>query len=133
MKDANSDFKYNGESECIGFLEGTVEPYSKADTTVKDRKEIRIETFEEHPKKVFLKKYAHSTYGKVSLYMNQGSDSIRVNTLTAGITKDDIIMNFSKHKDTITYWLKNYDKDSLRLQIMKDTAVVDTVEIKLIQ
>lgn len=133
LKDANSDFKYNGESESIGFLEGTVEPYSKTDTTVKDRKEIRIETFEEHPKKVFLKKYAHNTYGKISLYLNRGSDSIRVNTLTAGIPPDDIILNYSKHKDTITYWLKNYDKDSLKLQIVNDTAIVDTVELKLIK
>jgi len=124
LKDANSDFKYSGDAESIGFVEGTVDPSEK--------KEILIETFTENPKKVFLKKYNQGSYGKIMLYMNTGADSIRVKNIGV-ISPENELIDYSRNRDTVTYWVKNYDKDSLKLQITNDTTIIDTVEFKMIK
>jgi uncharacterized protein (DUF2141 family) len=125
LKDVNANYKYDGESESIGFIMDTIDPSLK--------QSIRIEMFKEPSKKVYLKKYIHDSYGKIVLIFNQGSDSLRVNNLTNDQKGVQEFLEFSKNKDTLTYWLKNYEKDSLRMQVSNGNKIIDTVEFKMIK
>lgn len=124
FKDGNSNFKYDGESESIGFIDATID--------ISEKQNILIDLFQEPAKKVYLKKYIHDSYGKVTLIFNQGSDSIRVEALNNDQKGLQEFLMFSKNNDTLVYWMKNFLKDSLILQVSNGNKILDTVELKLI-
>jgi len=125
IKDANNNYKYDGESESIGFVDAPID--------VSEKQNILIDLFQEPSKKTFLKKYIHDSYGKVSLYFNQGSDSLRVQPLNNDQKGVQEYLEFSKNNDTLTYWIKNFQKDSLILQVSNGNKVLDTLSIKFIK
>lgn len=125
LKDANANYKYDGDVENIGFMDSIIDPTEK--------QKILINIFQEPAKKVFIKKYNHPSYGKIVIVFNQGSDSLRVNNLSNDQKGVQELVDFSKNKDTLTYWLKNYTKDSLKLQVSNGNKVLDTLEFKMIK
>jgi uncharacterized protein (DUF2141 family) len=125
LKDLNMNYKYDGDAESIGFLDKLVEPETDSS--------VSLRLFPEAPKKIFLKKYSHPSYGKVVLVFNQGSDSIRINNISNDKKGVQEFIEFSKNKDTLNYWAKNYDKDSLKLQVSNGNYIIDTVEFKTIK
>lgn len=124
IKDANANYKYDGESESIGFIDAIID--------VSEKQTILIDLFQEPAKKVYLKKYTHDSYGKVSLFFNQGSDSLRVQPINNDQKGVQEFLEFSKNNDTLTYWIKNFMKDSLILQVSNGNKVLDTVSLKFI-
>lgn len=124
IKDANANYKYDGETEWIGFVDAPID--------VSEKQNILIDLFQEPAKKIYLKKYIHDSYGKVSLYFSQGSDSLRVTPLNNNQKGVQEFVELSKTSDTLTYWFKNFIKDSLILQISNGNKVLDTLSIKLI-
>jgi hypothetical protein len=125
LKDGNSNFKYNDE-EDFGFLDSLVE----AGTT----KDLLIDMYKEQPKKIFLKKYSQAQYGKFILTFNQGTDSLRISRLNKEELKDvKELIEFSKTRDTITYWMDPVDKDSLILQVNNGSNILDTIKFKLVK
>jgi len=125
IKDLNSNFKYDGDPESIGFTDTLVHASAK--------KNILIELFQERASKVFIKKYSHPSYGKIVIVLNQGSDSLRVNNLSNDKKGVQEFIDLSRNKDTLTYWIKNYDKDSLKLQVNNGNNILDTLEFKMIK
>lgn len=125
LKDLNSNFKYDGDPESIGFSDTLVHTSAKQD--------ISIELFKEPASKVFIKKYSHPSYGKIVIVLNQGSDSLRVNNLSNDKKGVQEFIELSKNKDTLTYWIKNYDNDSLKLQVNNGNSIIDTLEFKMIK
>ena len=125
IKDANNNYKYDGESENIGFVDATID--------ISEKKDILIDLFQEPAKKVYLKKHIHDSYGKVTFIFNQGSDSIRVNLLNNDMKGVQEFLEFSKNKDTLVYWVKNFMKDSLIMQVSNGNKVLDTVSFKFIK
>jgi uncharacterized protein (DUF2141 family) len=125
VKDLNGNYKYDGEAESVGFYDTIIDPSIK--------KNIKIDIFQEPAKKVFLKKYFHNSYGKIVLVFNQGSDSLQITNLTNNKKGVQEFIYFSKNKDTLTYWMKNYKEDSVKLQVNNGKTVIDTVEFKTIQ
>lgn len=124
IKDANFNYKYDGEVESIGFVDAEVD--------VSKKQTILIDMFQEPAKKIFIKKYANDSYGKVTIIFNQGSDSILVQQLNNNQKSVDEFFEFSKQKDTLTYWVKNFNKDSLFLQVNNGNIIIDTLEFKMI-
>jgi uncharacterized protein (DUF2141 family) len=125
IKDANVNYRYDGEPESIGFADAAVD--------ANEKKEIVIGLFEEPAKKIYLKKYVHDSYGKVSLYFNNGSDSLRVQPLNNDQKGVQEYIQFSKNNDTLVYWFKNFMKDSLILQVSNGNKVIDTLNIRLLK
>jgi len=124
LKDDNADYKFN-EGESIAFIDGLVDPSEK--------KNILLDAFLETPSKFYIKKYSHSEYGKVMVTFNRGSDSIRVKNLDPAMTAEHELQQFSKNNDTLIYWMRGYDKDSLKFQVSNGGKVLDTLEFKLIK
>ncbi len=125
LKDANSNYKYNDE-ENFGFIDSLIEPGTIGD--------VLIHMYQEQPKKIFLKRYTQTQYGKFTLIFNQGTDSLRISKLNKDQLKDvKELLEFSKMKDTLTYWMDHIDKDSLILQVNNGNTILDTVSFKLIK
>lgn len=125
LKDANANYKYDSDNESIGFISGLVD--------VAEKKNILIEVFQEPVKKLFLKKFLYNSYGKIVFIFNKTADSIRIDPLNYKFNETDIFLDFSKNKDTITYWFRSNDKDSLILQVKNGNTIIDTVSLKLIK
>ncbi|MBL7884673.1 MAG: Ig-like domain-containing protein, partial [Bacteroidia bacterium] len=124
LKDVNGNYKYDGGIESIAFSDSLVN--SNDETT------INLELFQEPAQKVFLKKYTHPSHGKFEFVFNQGSDSIRIVNLSNDLKGVQEYVEFSKNKDSLTYWIANYQKDSIKLQVSNGNNVIDTVEFKFI-
>jgi uncharacterized protein (DUF2141 family) len=125
IKDVNSNYKYDGDAESIGFTDSIIDPAESHN--------ILIDIFQEPAKKIFIKKYMHQSYGKVVLLFNEGSDSLRINNLTNTDKGVQEFIDFSAKRDTLTYWMKNYRKDSIKLQVSNGNQILDTVEFKTIK
>jgi hypothetical protein len=70
LKDANANYKYDSESESVGFIDALID--------VAEKKNILIDVFQEPSKKLFLKKNNYNSYGKISFIFNKPADSIRI-------------------------------------------------------
>ncbi len=125
LKDENANYKYT-EGEQFGYLDTLIEAGKTQDET--------IYLYKEAPKKIFLKKYYQAHYGKFQLIFNEGSDSLHITKLNKEELKDvKELLEFSKTKDTLTYWLDHINKDSLILQVNNGHTILDTLRFKLIK
>lgn len=125
LKDLNGNFRYDAPAENIAFQDKQV--------TAGGKDKILLELFQESPKKIHLKKHVHEQYGKVSLNFDHGSDSISVSLLNCNDKGVQEYMDFSSDKDSLDLWLRNYQKDSLYLQVKNGNQVLDTLELKWIK
>lgn len=124
IKDANANYKYDGSTENIGFNDTIVNPSEK--------QKISIDLFQEPEKKLFLKKTIYDSYGKIVFVFNRNADSVHIEPLDYSFKKEDVFLDYSANKDTITYWFRNIDKDVLKLQLRNENKIMDTLEYKLI-
>ncbi|MES2396640.1 MAG: Ig-like domain-containing protein [Bacteroidota bacterium] len=125
LKDANSNYKYDSESESVGFIDALID--------VAEKKNILIDVFQEPSKKLFLKKTNYNSYGKISFIFNKPADSIRIEPLNVTFSDKDVFLDYSKNKDTLNYWFRKDDKDSIILQIKNGNTIIDTVDFKIIK
>lgn len=125
LKDANSNYKYDSESESVGFIDALID--------VAEKKNILIDVFQEPLKKLFLKKTNYNSYGKISFIFNKTTDSIRIEPLNLTLNEKDVFLDYSKNKDTLNYWFRKDDKDSIILQVKNGYRIIDTVDFKIIK
>lgn len=125
LKDANANYKYDSENESVGFIDALVD--------VSEKKKISIDIFQEPVKKLFLKKNNYNSFGKISLIFNKPVDSIRIEPLNQTFDDKDIFLDFSKNKDTLNYWFRKDDKDSIFLQVKNGNKIIDTLDFKIIK
>ncbi len=125
LKDANANYKYDEETESIGFVDTIIDASSKQN--------ILIELFQEPEKKLFIKKHFQNSFGKIVFVFNKTVDSISVKPINHTFIENEVILDYSTNKDTLTYWFKNIDKDSLILQVSNGSKILDTIEFKMIK
>ncbi|MES2286599.1 MAG: Ig-like domain-containing protein [Bacteroidota bacterium] len=125
LKDANANYKYDSENESVGFIDALVD--------VSEKKNILISVFQEPVKKLFLKKTSYNSFGKIIFIFNKPADSIRIQPLNQIFNDKDIFLDYSKNKDTLNYWFRKDDKDSIILQVKNGYRIIDTVEFKIIK
>lgn len=124
LKDANANYIYDNESESIGFIDSLID--------VSKKRKFTITVFQEPAKKVFLKKTIYSSYGKIIFVFNKSTDSISIIPLNNSFSNDDVLLEYSKKKDSLNYIFRNCEKDSLILQVKNGNRIMDTVSFKLI-
>lgn len=126
LKDANGNYKFNQESEGIAFADSLI--------NVDRENTILLNLFQETPNNIYLKKYIQEQYGKYVLILNRSADSIKVERLTlANEQQLQEQIQTSKNKDTITYWINNYDADSIKFQIKNGLHIIDTAAFKVLK
>ena len=124
LKDANANFKYDNESESIGFKDTLID--------VSLKQTIALKLFQQPEKKLFLKSSIRN-YGNITLIFNKPVGEITISPLNHTFAEKDVFINYSRNKDTVNYWFKDVEKDSLALQIANDNVVVDTLSFKVIK
>ena len=117
LKDENANYKYDGESEKIGFVTDTINSLSD--------KPIQLKLFNEIPSKIFIKKRMYNSYGQLLFVFNASADSVGFQPLNHVFGKDNVLLDYSLEKDSVTYWFRNIEKDSLILQIKNGNTVLN--------
>lgn len=125
LKDANANYKYDTEAESVGFADTMI--------NVSRNLNISLNTFLQPAKKLFLKYSIHSYYGRILLAFNKPADNMTIRPLNHTFTEKDVFIEFSKNKDSVNYWFRNLEKDSLVLQINNHGQSIDTVSFKTIK
>lgn len=124
LTDKNANYKYD-DSENIAFIDTLID--------VSSNKKLLLELFDEPPRKFQLKKHVYNSYGKIDFYFNKGSDSITIKPINYVFNNSDVIVDYSQNNDTLTYWFRNIEKDSLMLQLSNGYKIIDTIKLKLIK
>lgn len=125
LKDANNDYKYSGDNESIGFADTLID--------ISQNKTASLVLFQEPQKKLFIKNTYYNSFGKMQFVLNKPNDGIQIMPLNYTFKNEDVWLDFSKNKDTLTYWFRNIDKDSLDLEIVYNDRVLDTLAFKIIK
>lgn len=125
LKDANANYKYDSESEKIGFVDTLI------DVTKNKKNTVRL--FEEPAKKTFIKYNAHNYFGKILLVFNKPTENISISPINATLNENDIFIDLSKNKDSVHYWFRNLEKDSIIIQVKENATIIDTLAFKLIK
>jgi hypothetical protein len=121
LKESNADYLFNSADESIAFL----------DTTVKaDSKNIQLRLFTEKPKQHILKSYSEEP-GKAVILFARPSLDMHYHFISDSLKSDLAFIEESKNKDTITYWYRNMNLDSLVLFFSDGKTIHDTVSIRL--
>ncbi len=124
LKDANANYKYDSEKETVGFLDSFVE--------MSEKKDILIDVFQEPAKNLFLKKTIYNSYGKIIFVFNKSAENISIEPISKTLNKSDIFLDYSKNKDTLCYWFKQSETDSLIFIVKDGSVTMDTVSFKTI-
>jgi hypothetical protein len=123
LKDENKNYRYDAESEFIGFTDSLVEAGTK--------RQISLLLFKEVPKKLKLLNSKAVEYGHISLVFNKPAEDLKIKVLNVGKIPTKIV-EFSRNKDTVDYWFEGITADSLKLQLSENDKSFDTVEVRLI-
>ena len=125
LKDANANYKYDSESEKIGFLDSLID--------VKTGNSYTVRSFQEPAKKLFIKFNAHNYFGKILLVFNKPTENISITPINNSFNEKDVFIDFSKNKDSVHFWFRNIEKDSLIIQVKENSQIIDTLSFKLIK
>lgn len=125
LKDANANYKYDSETEKVGFLDSMID--------VTNGKSYTVSLFQEPAKKTFIKFNAHNYFGKILLVFNKPTENISITPINNVFNEKDIFIDFSKNKDSVHYWFRNIEKDSIIIQVKENATIIDTLAFKLIK
>lgn len=125
LKDANANYKYDSEAESVAFADTMINVTRNAS--------LSLNTFLQPAKKLFLKFSIHSYYGRIMLVFNKPAEDMTIRPINQTLNEKDVFVEFSKNKDTVNYWFRNPEKDSLVLQINNNGQSIDTVSFKAIK
>jgi hypothetical protein len=125
LKDANANYMYDGDNESIAFSDTLID--------VTKNKTVALKLFQEPAKKLFLKTSLYNSFGKITFILNKPNEGIQVKPLNCMLQEKDVFLDYSKNKDTLIYWFRNIDNDSIELEVSHATQVLDTVSFKIIK
>jgi hypothetical protein len=128
VQDANSNYLYDLPTEGIAYLEELITP-GPGDSLSEPS---NLKLFFEDNEQQFIKTSKVTEPGSFLLVMNKMDSTVKVNILNEGL---DDYWAYSRHHtrgDSLTFWLpKDRLTDTLLLEIRSDTAVLDTLEVKI--
>jgi hypothetical protein len=148
LNDLNGNLIYDQPTESIGFIEETINPTYKppviSDTTEQDTghtskdfplglppKNIKLSLFQEIDSVQKLLKTAVPKKNQINLIFKRPVNNLSVIPLNLDSPKQWAVVEHNATNDTITYWVKNIEKDSLKLEIRDDNIILDTLKIAL--
>lgn len=124
LNDYSKNYKFNPKEDKIGFQNNYI--IVPSDTT------YAISLFREIlPFRVASKPIEHSKGHLIFGYEGVGKD-FEVSVLSETTSDFASISTFDKEKDTLHYWYRNYDKDSISFEL-RNQVVLDSVRIKLFE
>lgn len=121
LKDQSKNYKFNPKEDKIGFE-------SRYIIVPKDTL-YNISLFSEVLPFNLPSKPKESAIGHIIFGYEGDATDFSVKAISKLPAEFKSISTFDKEKDTLHYWFKNYDRDSLSFQISKN-EIIDTVNVK---
>src|SRR5690606_34051667 len=123
LKEENNDRIYNGSGEYIGFLNDSI-------LLNKDTSGIHLQISKGTPKDVRLMDRKIEPSGKVSFMFNKTLKNPDVVITYPPELDETKQINYNPTKDTASVWLADLTFDSLKVQILNDGNVLDSVTMR---
>jgi uncharacterized protein (DUF2141 family) len=121
LNDKSKNYKFNPKEDKIGFASGYI--------TVPKDTSYNISLFSEVLPFRLASKPVESAIGHIIFGYEGDATGFSVKAISKVPADFNSISTFDKEKDTLHYWFKNFDKDSLRVQLTKN-KIIDTVTVK---
>lgn len=121
LKDANANYLYDVPSEQIAFSDSLI--------TIRKNTTLDLLLFSDEPAKQELKKAYVAGHGHLVFAFAKPADSVKLQFLTQE-PKQNVVYEYSKEKDTLHYWFADDLKDSLKIKVIDQNVVFDTVNLK---
>jgi len=122
LNDNSKNYKYNPKEDKIGFH--TQQISVPTDTT------YAISLFKEILKFRAASKPVEESKGHLIFGYEGKKEGFKVRTISDTSIDYKSIYTFDKEKDTLHYWYKNFDKDSIVFEL-SNQVILDSVKIKL--
>jgi uncharacterized protein (DUF2141 family) len=122
LKDANYDYLYNQPNEMIGFADSLVD---LSDTIPKN---VELKIFQEAFGKLSYAGDKSLKPGCVQIYFSRPVDSLE---MESSIQTDNDFSYFNSTRDTITYWYSKYYEKRMKMFLVVNDTLKDTVRIEL--
>jgi uncharacterized protein (DUF2141 family) len=122
LLDANANYKFNS-SEQLGFIE---EPFNfrRNDT-------INLVVFKQNPEVQRIKKAYQDGYRKIKIAFAMPAEDISLEPLNMAILPEQSVIEKTSGGDTLSYWFKIPESDSLILRVRDKRMICDTLRYKL--
>lgn len=124
LKDANSNYLFDSFEEAIGFCDSTINLTGTANLDLKIFKEIETKTY--------LKNKSNAEYACFNLIFNKALPNLEIVPLQPIKQKDWAVLEYSKYKDTVNIYLKDFSIDTLKLALKNNQVAFDTVEFAVL-
>ncbi|MEN8123996.1 MAG: Ig-like domain-containing protein [Bacteroidota bacterium] len=122
LNDDSKNYKYNAKQDKIGFIPHII--------SVPTDSVYNIVLFEEILPFRLPKKPIESAKGHILFAYEGIADSMKIRSLSAIDNNFKSFSNFDKVKDTLHYWYRGYEKDSIEF-IVENKSFRDSVRVKL--
>lgn len=124
LADANSNYIYDNAEERVAFLGEPVVLEKSVDT-------LRLRLFREERTKAGIKKSSLASRGRVMLEMSAPLKSPSLEPLEPLPSSVKYRTEYGVKKDTLQFWFRNYDSDTLRLVVRDGGIPVDTAIVRI--
>jgi hypothetical protein len=121
LKESNADYLYNAPGESVAFTDSAVTAGASG---------IPLRMFIERPKQQIVKAYSEEP-GKAVVAFAEPATDVRYKFISDSSKMDLASIETSLKKDTLIFWYKNTNLDSLVLFFTDEKAIHDTVAIRL--
>ena len=121
LKESNGDYLFNSPDESIAFLSSPVMPEGTA---------VSLKMFTEKPKLRLLKASSEEP-GKTVIIFSQPATGLKYTFVSDSAKADLAFVEESKKQDTLIFWYKNLNLDSLVLFFSNNAEIHDTISIRL--
>lgn len=124
LTDADADYKFSNAEENIAFSETNLELNGNNDT-------IKLRMFREERNDNQLKKITQPFPGKIVFEFNRPVPSLKAEGLDVMPATARFRSEWNTRVDSMTFWLHNYEPDTLRLQLSENNLPFDTAEVRV--
>ena len=121
LNDQSNNYKFNPKEDKIGYASSFI--------TVPNDTTYNISLFSEILPFRLPTKPKESAIGHIIFGYEGDATGFSVKPISELNREFESLSTFDKEKDTLHYWFKNYDRDSIRFQILKN-KIIDTVVVK---
>jgi hypothetical protein len=136
LKDVDANMLFSQPNEDIAFIDTLVKPETPDTTKIdslKKNTKFKMFLFKEQPTVQKLLKSNANAFGKTVFVFRLPVSDLKIRSLKNDFSSSDYLAEYSKNKDTITLWLKNYEKDSLILELKDGNFPPDTASLSLMK
>jgi len=121
LKKSNADYVFNTPDDSVAFLHEPVQSNTS---------DVALELFRENPRQRILKSYSEEP-GKAVVIFARPADEVKYHFMNDTSLINPLLVEESNTKDTMIFWYKNVNLDSMQIFFSDNALIKDTASIRL--